>query len=129
MRVELFTLCDGAYNYNGKMTIVGTLTNLAVPQVPVNVQVGLALKIKVDPHESGTKQMMIRFINPDGTNIPADLSVSMEIVPKDETSFISLAANVQNLPITQLGELTIKVLVDDVVLSEYQFNVVKKELI
>lgn len=127
MRVELFTLCDGAYNYNGKMTIVGTLTNLGVPQVPVNVQLGLAMKIKVDPNESGTKQMMIRFLNPDGTTIPADLSLKLDIAPKEETSFISLAANVQNLPLTQLGELTIKIMIDDSLLSEYQINVVKKE--
>lgn len=127
MRVELFTLCDGAYNYNGKMTIVGTLTSLGVPRVPINVQLGLAMKIKVAPKEEGTKLMTIRFVNPDGTNIPADLTVRLDLVPKKETSFISLVANVQNLPITQFGGLTIKVLIDNSLLSEYQINVVNKD--
>ena len=127
MTIELFTLCDGAYNYNGKLTIVGTLTSLGVPRVPVNIQLGLAMKIKVASEESGTKQMTIRFVNPDGTNIPADLTVRLDLVPKKETSFISLAANVQNLPITQLGELTIKVLIDNSWLSEYHINVAIKD--
>lgn len=127
MTIELFTLCDGAYNYNGKMTIVGTITHKYVPQVPTNVQLGLAIKIKVAPKESGTKQMMIRFVNPDGTDIPADLKLQLNLESRKETSYISLAANVQNFPLTQLGEHTIKILMDDSLLSVYHINVIKKD--
>lgn len=126
MNIELFTLCDGAYNYNGKMTIVGTLTNIGVPSIPINVQLGLAMKIQLDPEESGQKQMIIRFINPDGTNIPADLLIKLDIKPKKEISYISLAANIQNLPITQMGEMTVLVNIDDEILNEYHINVVEK---
>lgn len=126
MNIELFTLCDGAYNYNGKMTIVGSLTNIGVPSIPINVQLGLAMKIQLDPEESGQKQMIIRFINPDGTNIPADLLVQLDIKPKKEISYISLAANIQNLPITQMGEMTVQVNIDGNILNEYHINVVEK---
>lgn len=127
MRIELFTLCDGAYNYNGKMTIVGTLTSIGIPKVPVNVQLGLALKIMVEPEEAGMKNLKIRFFNPDGSNIPADLSVQIDVKPKNEKSYISLAANVQNLPLSQLGEHTIKIMVNDEALSDFKINVVIKE--
>ena len=44
------------------MMIVGTLTSLGVSNVPVNVQLGLALKIMVEPGESGMKSLTIRFL-------------------------------------------------------------------
>lgn len=127
MRIELFTLCDGAYNYNGKMTIVGTLTSLGVPKVPVNVQLGLALKIMVEPEESGMKNLTIRFFNPDGSTLSADLTAQIDVKPKEEKSYISLAANVQNLPLSQLGEHTIQIMMNGEVLSDYKIGVVIKE--
>ena len=127
MRIELFTLCDGAYNYNGKMTIVGTLTSLGVPKVPVNVQLGIALKIMVEPEESGIKNLAIRFFNPDGSSISADLTAQIDVKPKEEKSFISLAANVQNFPLSQLGEHTIQIIMNGEVLSDYKIRVVIKE--
>ena len=127
MRIELFTLCDGAYNYNGKMTIVGSLTSLGVPKVPVNVQLGLALRIMVEPEESGMKNITIRFLNPDGSTLSADLTAQIDVKPKEEKSYISLAANVQNLPLSQLGEHTIKIMMNDEVLSDYKIRVVIKE--
>jgi len=127
MRIELFTLCDGAYNYNGKMTIVGTLTSLGVPKVPVNVQLGLALKIMVESEESGLKNLTIRFFNPDGSTIPADLTAQIDVKPKEEKSYISLAANVQNLPLSQLGEHTIQIMMNGEALSDFKIKVVIKE--
>lgn len=127
MNIELFTLCDGAYNYNGKMTIVGTITNIGVPNVPISIPIGLAMKLQVDPNESGTKQMVIRFVNPDGSDIPADLTIQLDIKAQNEISYISLAANIQNFPISQLGLMTIKVFIDSNLLNEYHINVLRKE--
>lgn len=109
------------------MTIVGTITNIGVPEVPINVTFGLAMKLQIDPGESGTKQMVIRFVNPDGTDIPADLTIQLDLESRNELSFISLAANVQNIPISQLGLVTIKVLIDGELLNEYHVNVLKKQ--
>ena len=127
MKVELFTLCDGAYNYNGKMTIVGTITNIGVPDVPISIPIGLAMKLQVDPNESGTKQLVISFVNPDGSNIPADLKIQLDIEAQKEVSYIALAANIQNFPIAQLGLMTIKVSIDGNLLNEYHINVLRKE--
>lgn len=126
MTIELFTLCDGAYNYNGKLTIVGALSSVTVSKLPAKVQMAVAMKIRVEADEEGSRQMIIRFVSPDGKDIPTDLVVDLNLDDSKVLSYISLAASIQGMSISQTGHYTVKVMMDQKMMAEYPFVVNQK---
>lgn len=129
MTIELFSLCDGAYNYNGKLTIVGTLNGIAVPQLPAQIKVSLAMRMRVGHEDQGEKNMIIHFVNPDGNNLPVELAVKLNIVPTEEPeSYITFAADIQGLPLEKEGHYSVDISIDDKPIGNYPFNVqIKKQ--
>lgn len=127
MIIELFTLCDGAYNYNDKLTIVGSWTSIGVNEIPAKIPVGVAMRIRIDIGEKGTKKMKIQFLNPDNSIIPTDIVATLNIKQSKKTSYINLAAMIQGFPISQIGQHVVKVFVDDNLMAEYPLIVEKKE--
>ena len=127
MTIELFTLCDGAYNYNDKLTIVGSWTSISVNEIPAKIPVGVAMRIRIEAKEKGKKEMKIHFLNPDGTKVPTDIAVSLDIKQAKEITYINLAAMVQGFPVTQVGQYVVKVISDNDVIEEYPFVVEMKK--
>lgn len=126
MNIELFTLCDGAYNYNGKLTIVGTLDVMNADSVPATVQIGIAMKLRFAPEETGKHKLTIRIINPEGGSIPPDFSLDLDIRPSEKGSQVALAVNAQGLSLDKFGDYTTKVFMDDEEKGSYSFTLIKK---
>ena len=126
MVIDLFTLCDGAYNYNGKLTIVGTLDTITVADAPAKVQFSIAMKLRFAPAEAGEHTLIVRIKDVNGKNIPPDMKLGLDIKPSDVNTIVSLAVNAQGLPFDKLGEYQVDVLVDDDVKGTYAFNLIKK---
>lgn len=126
MVIDLFTLCDGAYNYNGKLTIVGTLDSISVSDVPAKVQFSIAMKLRFNPGEEGKHTLVVRIKDVNGKNIPPDMVLDLDIVPSETDTVVSLAVNAQGLPFDKLGVYNVDVLVDNVVKCTYAFNLLKK---
>jgi len=126
MNIELFTLCDGAYNYNGKLTIVGTLDVMNADSVPATAQIGIAMKLRFAPEEAGKHKLTIRIINPEGGNIPPDFSLDLDIKPSEKGSQVALAVNAQGLSLDKFGDYTTKVFMDDEEKGYYGFTLIKK---
>lgn len=127
MTIELFTLCDGAYNYNNKLTIVGSWTSISVNETPAKVPIGVAMRIRIEVGEKGKKEMKIQFLNPDTTIIPTDIVASLDIKQSKEIAYINLTAMIQGFPISQIGQHFVKVLVDDKKMAEYPLVVEMKK--
>lgn len=126
MTIELFTLCDGAYNYNGKLTIVGSLTSVSVGELPAKLQMSIAMRIRVEAEEKGNCQLKIQFVNPDGTVIPADLVINTELDSSEKISYLAIAATIQGLRIEQAGNHVVRVTIGDNIVGEYPFDIIKK---
>lgn len=127
MVIDLFSLCDGAYNYNGKLTIVGTLDSISVPEVPAKVQFGIAMKLRFDATETGAHTLIVRIKDVNGKNVPPDMKLGLNIKPSDVSTIVSLAVNAQGLPFDKFGEYSVDVLVDDEVKGSYVFSIQKKQ--
>lgn len=124
MNIELFTLCDGAYNYNGKLTIVGTITTINTDSLPTFAKLGLAMRLRVEPEDVGEKIMLINFYAPDGSKLPIDLTVNLEIKPTpDPISYITFAAELQGIPLEKEGSYNVSVSIEDNRIGLYSFNV------
>lgn len=126
MVIDLFTLCDGAYNYNGKLTIVGTLDSISVPDVPAKVQFSIAMKLRFNPDEEGKHTLIVRIKDANGKNIPPDMMLDLDIAPAEASTVVSLAVNAQGLPFDKLGLYNVDVIVDNVLKGMYAFNLLKK---
>lgn len=106
MDIRLFTLCDGAYNYNGKLTIVGTTDNIKVPHFPATVSFGIAVKVSFPPQEYGTKNISLRIIDDSGVDVLPELLLP----PSDakskngEEARLVLAGNMQSVNFVKEGE-------------------------
>lgn len=126
MQVRVFTLCDGAYNYNGKLTIVGTTDNIKVQRTPASVSIGIAVKISFAPNEYGVKNIKVTITDNDGVEVLPALNLPpTEARSKGgEEARIVLAGNLQGLNFTHEGDYKVTLYVDD---AEYflPFKVVK----
>lgn len=125
MTTNIFTLCDGAYNYNGKLTIVGTTDNIKVPTIPFVAGVGLALKVSFTPQENGKKNVSILFQHNNGQLIMPEVKLQSEVKSKDGVGGkIVIAGNIQGLNIQSLGAYQCIIKIDESVI-ELPFNVIK----
>lgn len=103
MDIRVFTLCDGAFNYNGKLTIVGTVDHIKVPKVPVVASIGLAVKITNVGGGGEKKKISINF------RTAAGESMAPEIVFEAETKEqLIIAGNIDGLNIKELGDCVVE---------------------
>lgn len=119
MDVRVFTLCDGAYNYNGKLTIVGTVDHIKVPKVPAIASIALAVKIANVGGGGAKKSITINFKTAQGDNM------APEIVFEAETKEqIIIAGNIDGLNIKELGDCVVELMIGEQLLT-LPFKVVK----
>ena len=62
MEYEIFTICDNAQNYNGKLVIVGTFDTVSSPKYPF-VQELFSLAIKINCQTSEFKDGSYRYLS------------------------------------------------------------------
>lgn len=84
MQVELFTLCDGAYNYDGRLTIVGTFDTIKEAKAPFRKSFSIAAILRREIEETGDRELIISITNEEG--LPAMPAISMRVnAPSDAT--------------------------------------------
>ena len=103
MEIRLFTLCDGAYNYNGKLTVVGTIDNIKVQRFPCSISIGVALKLVFAPNEVGDKHIVLDFINSDNISILPPFDFQGDVKIQDGEGKIAIAGNINGVPIEREG--------------------------
>lgn len=123
MKVELFALCQGAYNNNGQLTIVNTIDNFAVQSFPARISFGLALKFYILPHEEGDKTLSISILNKQETSIIPPIQTNLHIERFDKASHLGLALNLQNVLFDASGEYVIHLELDGSRLDNFAFEV------
>lgn len=111
MEYEIFTICDNAQNYNGKLVIVGTFDTVSSPKYPfVQELFSLAIKINCQTSEfkDGKLQVFIKdekngrdISNPITMQVPKNDSIPMQV--------ITLVVNFQNTVYSEPGEYFIEV--------------------
>lgn len=115
MNIRLFTLCDGAYNYNGKLTVVGTTDNIKVGRFPATVNIGIAVKVSFPPQEYGTKVMKIQIQDSGNMNVLQEIVLpSTDAKSKEgEEARLALAGNIQGLNFDREGWYVVRLFIND----------------
>ncbi len=123
MKIELFTICDGAFNYNGKLTIVGVTDGFKVHAIPIKISLSLAMRILIEMGECVIGPLKIILLDPQKKRIPVEITSDINVSAVTETSHISLATTIQGVPIEKEGIYSIIVQIKDQQLGEYSFFV------
>src|SRR4029077_13854599 len=117
MKVEIFTLCDAATtDAAGKLNILGSFDRLNAREAPVtHPQCALAIKLRFERVEEGSKRIRIAFVDLDGKSIMPTLDATTQVKfgLNDSTSTASLVLVIQQLKLPRFGEYSIDLAVDD----------------
>lgn len=123
MKVELYALCQGAFNNNGQLTIVNTVDNFGVPAFPARISFGLALKFYILPEEEGEKVLSISILDEDNKSIIPPFPANMHIERLDRASHIAIALNLQNVLFEKSGKYDVHLELDGERLDNYAFEI------
>ena len=101
MEIEIFSLCDHAQDFGGKMIIVGTFDAIWAGGFPcMHPSCAIAGRIRFDSSEAGKHSLRIQIVDVDGREIVPPLQGELNIMrPPDGRS---MAANF----VLTLGQLT-----------------------
>ena len=70
MKVHIFTYCDFAVFYNGKLCITGACDQLYLPRTPMHVPLGfIVLKLGMEAADEGEHLLKTSMIDADGKQI------------------------------------------------------------
>lgn len=104
MDIEIFCFCDGAFNYDGKLTIVGTYDQLLVNTIPQKVRLSVALKLNIQPNEinDGSK-FILSFKDTHGNQVAKDVVNEIKQVPHTgEIIHLAMVINIE-LNVSEVG--------------------------
>ena len=124
MKTILFTLCDGAFNYGGKLTVVGTYDRITIPAIPGSPKTSFALKFRVPVSElDQNAEIRVEFVDANGNPVSGPVSKSVGI-PESDTGNIHLAmvGSVQ-LNISETGTHKMICYIDNRQVEELEFYV------
>lgn len=125
MKIELFTFCDGAYNYDGRLTIVGTYDDIKAQSFPWKTNMSFALKLLVSNDEAGKKALNIKFTNAAGEPFAGEINTEIDIPQSDSVGHIAIASMMQGIVFNSEGKYNVCILENGHELKTFTFNVLK----
>ena len=128
MDIELFCLCDGAFNYNGKLTIVGTYDQLRIASIPMTVRVSIALKLNVPLNDlSNNSRIVLSFKDAHGNQVAPDVVNEVSTIPQNAAVIhLAMAVSVE-LNISELGPHRILLSFNNNLIKTKDFSIVLRQ--
>lgn len=127
VKVEMFALCQGAHNLDGHLTIVNTMDDFYVSDLPVRITFGLAIKLYIQAYVSGDRLLSISIIDKSiDKSILPPLTTNLHIVQLDKASHINIALNLQNVLFEKVGVYDIHLELDGDRLDDFAFEIIRK---
>ncbi len=128
MEIEIFTLCDHAQDFNGKLVIVGTFDSISSSAYPfTHAACSLAGRLRFSEKESGVHEFKIKLIDEDGIElypaIEGNIDVSKSVA---NYSTINFAINLGNLEFKKAGKYAIELYIDNEWQKGLPINVIKQ---
>lgn len=127
MRIKLFSICEGAFNNAGRLTIVNTYDMIGSKAFPLKMPIGVAMTLIFDAKDEGNHHLELRITNTT-TQLPIAKMESDFIVPKDDKGgFLNFASNVLGFVFPTPGDYMFELSVDDTVIGSITMLVKKDE--
>jgi hypothetical protein len=126
MDIEVFTLCEAAADYQGRLNILGIFDTIFSPNIPAaHPHCAIAIRLRFRKAEEGKHSLVIRIVDQDGKTTIWDLSGDFTISFSENDFFgaINLVANLNDFTFNRYGEYNINLVVDSQAVSTLPFRV------
>lgn len=126
MDIEVFTICDSASDYAGRLCLLGVFDAFMTPQVPyVHPHCTVAVRIRVAQVEQGDHRLTLHIVDDDGNMIAPPLEGGFNVVvpPNERSAKINLVLNLEGLQLNRYGHFEINFAVDGHAMGTVSFVV------
>lgn len=112
---------------NGHLTIVNTIDEFVITQLPVRLSFGLALKLYIRPNVEGEKHLLISIVDKESSSLkyPA-IPSTLHIEKKDRASHINIALNLQNVLFEKPGMYDVHLEIDGNRFDDFAFEIIQR---
>jgi len=113
---EVFTLCDAAADYQGRLSILGIFDTIYATTLPaVHLQCTVAVRIRFQKIEEGKHTLTLHVVDTDGKTVipPLNGEFTIQLVGNDRQGAINLVLNLQGLLFNRYGEYAVNLAVDN----------------
>lgn len=117
MEIEIFTLCDHAQEWGGKLFINGTFDMINARSFPTTIPTcTIAGKLRFSAKESGLHFLKLKVLDATGKDLmkPVEGQITVpEPINNIDYSSIHLAFNMQQLKLDTAGTYSIQLFIDE----------------
>jgi len=107
LRVEIFTLCEGAIEQEGRLSMIGTYETVNADGFPFVIpQVTVVLRLRFWPAEHRNHLMSLTLTGPDGLPVGSPVEVPLTLLqpPQERSNSYNVITRFHNLQIVEPGE-------------------------
>lgn len=130
MEIEIFSLCDAATDYGGKLNILGTFDRIGARQFPTaHPHCSVAVRMRFERIEEGEHRVRINIVDDDGKPIGPTIDGSIGVrFPADLSSLCAnLVLNINGMKFDKPGSYSIDLAVDGRHEKSLPLNVVRMD--
>jgi len=116
MRIELFTLCEGAVDQGGRLSLAGTYEVIQCPCFPTTVpKLTIAMRLRFWPGEAHHHSVRLCLVSPDGKWFGGAFEGTITLTPPDleRSSAHHFILDVLGVPFERAGEYAVDFYLDD----------------
>ena len=124
MDIEIFTLCDAAADYSGRLNILGVFDTVWVKQLPaIHPFCSVALRLRFEAIERGSHRLALHLVDNDGAMVvpPLEGEFGIDFPDNQQVGTINLVLNLGQLPLRRPGVHEVKLAVDGQVTGSVPF--------
>lgn len=117
LKLEIFTLCDSAVDYGGKVCILGAFDSVTALEAPYTVShCAVVARMRFHRIEEGNHKLRVTLADQDGRMIMpnVDAQVGVRFSEKSQSATFNLVMQINGLKLEQFGEYTVDLAVDGV---------------
>ncbi len=130
MIIQIAVICDSAYEYNGRLCILGTFNAIETDSFPVKKSsCSYVTQIKWNKGETGLHKLRLEFTNENGEKTLKNMEVIVKVeIPEEKKLVITNSIiNFQNLKFNQAGDYFANIYIDDQLKGNIELQVIEKK--
>jgi hypothetical protein len=128
MEIEVFTLCDAAADYQGRLSILGIFDTIFAATLPAtHSQCSVALRIRFKKVEAGNHTLTLHIVDYDGNLVIPALNgqFGIQLDGQEQYGVVNLTLNLQGLIFKSYGRHAVNLAIDGREASSLPFMIKK----
>ena len=128
MDIEIFTLCDAAADYSGRLNILGVFDTIFATQVPaMHPLLSVVFRARFKRIEAGAHPVMLHVVDDDGGMVvpPLEGRLDVQMPAGLQVASANLVFNFGNVQFSKFGEYAINIAIDNQEVGSLPFWVKK----